>query len=308
MNLTLRQLRAFVAVADCASFTEAAKQLHLTQAAMSVLVRELESELGVRLLDRNTRRVELSEAGRDLYPFAQRMLSELEEAVHSVGELRDKKKGLLRVAAPQMMACTLMPQVMAAYREHYPHIEVRLLDTVPEQMLERVLAGQSELAVGPDVAAPPEVERRPLLRDRHHFICKPDHPLARRKQVRWRELAGLPFIAPTHDFMRRLEPELAAAGLAAPPMLLPVHQVSYMTTALGLVAAGLGVTACPSYAAPLVQGHGLVMRPLAEPVFYREVCIFNAAARSLSPAAQSFVDFITAFVIKKTATKKAGKP
>ncbi|MGR4867625.1 LysR family transcriptional regulator [Variovorax sp. LARHSF232] len=295
MNLTLRQLRAFIAVADCASFTEAARQLHLTQAAMSVLVRELEAELGVRLLDRNTRRVELSEAGRDLYPFAQRVLRELEDAVHSVGELRDKKKGLLRVAAPQMMACTLMPRVIAAYRQQFPDVEVQLWDTVPELMLERVLSAQVELAVGPDGAAPSELTRQPLLRDRHHFICQTDHRLARKKQVRWRELAGLPFIAPTHDFMRRLEPELAAAGLSA-PLVLPVHQVSYMTTALGLVAAGLGVTACPSYAAPLVQGHGLAMRPLVDPVFYREVCIYSAAARSLSPAAQSFVDFICEFV------------
>jgi DNA-binding transcriptional LysR family regulator len=297
MNLTLRQLRAFLAVADCASFTEAARQLHLTQAAMSVLVRELEGELGVRLLDRNTRRVELSEAGRDLYPFAQRMLRELEEAVHSVGELRDKKKGLLRVAAPQMMACTLMPQVIAAYRQRYPDVEVQLADTVPEQMHERVLSAQVELAVGPDGAAPPELARRPLLRDRHHFICQPQHPLARKKQLRWRDLAGLPFIAPTHDFMRRLEPELAAAGLAL-PLVQAVHQVSYMSTALGLVGAGLGVTACPSYAAPMVQGHGLVMRPLVDPVFYREVCIYSAAARSLSPAAQSFVEFIEGFVGK----------
>jgi len=295
MNLTLRQLRAFLAVADCASFTEAARQLHLTQAAMSVLVRELESELGVRLFDRNTRRVDLTEAGRDLLPFAQRVLRELEDAVHSVGELRDKKKGLLRVAAPQMMACTLMPQVIAAYSERYPDVEVQLSDTVPELMLEHVMTAQVELAVGPDVIAPPELERRPLLRDRHHFICLPAHPLARRKQVRWRELDGLPFIAPTHDFMRRLAPELAAAGLPA-PLVLPVHQVSYMTTALGLVSAGLGVTAVPSYAAPLVQGHGLVMRPLVDPVFYREVCIFSAAARSLSPAAQAFVEFIAAFV------------
>ena len=65
------------------------------------------------------------------------------------------------------------------------------------------------------------------------------------------------------------------------------------------MAAGLGVTACPSYAAPLVQGHGLAMRPLVDPVFYREVCIYSAAARSLSPAAQSFVEFITGFVARE---------
>ncbi|HYP84585.1 LysR family transcriptional regulator [Variovorax sp.] len=296
MNLSLRQLRAFAAVAACGSFTEAARQIHLTQAAVSVLIRELEAELGVRLLDRNTRRVELSDAGRDFLPYAQRVLRELEDAVLSVGELRDKKRGLLRVAAPQMMACTLMPRVIAAYRAQFPDVEVRLVDTLPEQMQARVLSAEVELAIGPDVAddaAMPELTRRALLRDRHHLVCPPDHALARRRQVRWQELAGLPFIAPTLDFMQRLQPELAAAGV---PAIASVHLVSYMTTALGLVAAGLGVTAVPSYAAPLARGHGLTLRPLVAPVFYREVCIYSTRTRSLSPAAQSFVAFIGHFV------------
>jgi len=296
MNLSLRQLRAFAAVAACGSFTKAARQLHLTQAAVSVLVRELEAELGVRLLDRNTRRVDLSDAGRDFLPHAQRVLRELDEAVTSVGELRDKKRGLLRVAAPQMMACTLMPRVIAAYCAEYPQVEVLLVDTLPEQMHARVLSAEVELAIGPDSAlgaAATELARQPLLRDRHHLVCPPGHALARRRQVRWQDLGALPFIAPTLDFMQRLQPELAAAGV---PPIAPAHAVSYMTTALGLVAAGLGVTAVPSYAAPLAHGHGLTLRPLVAPVFYREVCIYSGRHRSLSPAAQSFVAFTREFV------------
>ncbi|MDM0045490.1 LysR family transcriptional regulator [Variovorax dokdonensis] len=304
MNLSLRQLRAFTAVADSGSFTGAARQLHLTQAAVSVLVRELESELGVRLFDRSTRKVALSDAGREFHPQAQRVLRELENAVASIGELRDKKRGLLRVAAPQLMACTLMPRVIAAYGLRFPDVRVHLVDTLPEQMHGLVHACDVELAIGPDqpeAAEPSAAEplaRRPLLRDRHDLICPPDHPLARRRQVRWSDLAQVPFIAPTLDFMRRLQPELIGAGLAP---IVPVRQVSYMTTALGLVAAGLGVSAVPTYAQALVQGHGLVMRPLVAPVFFREVCVFTSRARSLSPAAQSFVDFMAEFVEPATA-------
>src|SRR5947208_11874097 len=123
MNVTLRQLRAFSAVAELGSFTEAANRLHVTQAATSVLVRELENELGVRVLDRHTRRVVLSDAGRDLWPHVQRVLNELEDAMQSVGSLRDKKKGLLKIAAPQLMACTLMPRVIAGYRVKFPDVE-----------------------------------------------------------------------------------------------------------------------------------------------------------------------------------------
>ena len=294
MNLTLRQLRAFVAVADHGSFTEAARRLHLTQAAMSVLVRDLESELGARVLDRHTRRVELSEVGRELYPYVQRMLRELDDAVHSVSDLRDKKKGFVRIAAPQMMACTLMPRAIARYHAQFPEVEMILHDTLPEHLAERVHSGDVELAVGPDGAGSMELDRRTLLRDQHFFVCPPDHPLAAQREVRWRELSGLPFIAPTRDFVRRIESELQAAGLDG--MAKPAHEVSYMTTAIGMVSAGLGVTACPSYSAPLVKGYGLVMRPLVEPAFFRDVCIYHAHARSLSPAAQSFVDFLFDFV------------
>jgi DNA-binding transcriptional LysR family regulator len=116
MNLTLRQLRAFAAVAETGSFTAAAQQLHLTQSALSVLVRELEREMGVQLLDRHTRRVQLTEAGREFLPSVHRLLGDLTTAVAGVTDLRDKKKGVLRLAAPQLMACTLMPRVIAVYR------------------------------------------------------------------------------------------------------------------------------------------------------------------------------------------------
>jgi DNA-binding transcriptional LysR family regulator len=259
-----------------------------------VLVRELERELGVRVLDRSTRRVQLSEPGRDFYPYVQRVLNELGEAVTSVSNLRDKKKGLLRIAAPQLMACTLMPRVIVAYGELYPDIEVRLTDTLPERTLDAVLAGDAELAVTPDGGAGPELARRPLLRDRHWLICQPEHPLTRKKKVRWKELQGCAFIAPTRDFMQRLQPALSAAAKGV--MLLPVHEVSFMTTALGMVAAGIGLTAAPSYSAPLARAYGLEMRLLVEPEFYREVCIFSAASKTFSPAAQSFVEFLERFV------------
>ncbi|MDB5818447.1 MAG: Transcriptional regulator, LysR family, partial [Rhizobacter sp.] len=260
-----------------------------------VLVRELENGLGVRLLDRHTRRVELSEAGRDFHVFVQRVLRDLDDAVQSVSSLRDKRKGLLRVAAPQLMACTLMPQVIAGYQKLFPQVEVKLIDTLPEQMLERVLNTEVELAVGPDAPAGNTLVRRPLFRDRHHLICQPDHPLAARKKVRWKDVARHPFIAPTRDFMRRLGPELAEAEQGE-SLIVPVHEVSYMTTALGMVAAGLGVTACPSYSGPLVRAYGLAMREVADPVFYREVCIYQSPVKSLSPAARSFVEHLEAFV------------
>ncbi|SCK61824.1 DNA-binding transcriptional regulator, LysR family [Variovorax sp. HW608] len=297
MNLTLRQLRAFAAVAEAGSFTAAAASLHLTQSALSVLVRELEREMGVQLFDRHTRRVQLSEAGREFQPPVQRLLADLAGAVAGVTDLRDKKKGVLRLAAPQLMACTLMPRVIAAYRERYPDIDVRLADTLPEHLLSGVLSGEVELAVGQDVAVDAAIERRTLFRDRHWLICPPGHPFARRRTVRWRELEPYTFIAPTRDFRQRVLPELEPA--ARDFLLRPsTQEVSYMTTALGMVASGLGLTVCPTYSASLVRAHGLQMVRLDQPDFHREVCVYGASKRSLSPAAASFVELLEGFVRK----------
>ncbi len=214
--------------------------------------------MGVQLLDRNTRSVQLSEAGREFLPSVHRLLGDLTSAVAGVTDLRDKKKGLLRLAAPQLMACTLMPRVIALYREQYPDVDVRLTDTLPENLLAGVTAGDVELAVGQDVAVDGAIERRTLLRDRHWLICPPGHAFANRRKVRWRELEPYTFIAPTRDFRQRVLPELAPAERDY--MLRPATQeVSYMTTALGMVASGLGLTVCPTYSAPLVRAHGLQM-------------------------------------------------
>ncbi|CAN7674886.1 LysR substrate-binding domain-containing protein [Variovorax sp. LjRoot290] len=298
MNLTLRQLRAFDAVADTGSFTAAAARLHLTQSALSVLVRELEREMGVQLFDRHTRRVLLSEAGREFQPSVQRLLADLAGAVAGVTELRDQKKGVLRLAAPQLMACTLMPRVIAAYSARYPDIDVRLADTLPEHLLAGVLSGEVELAVGQDVAVDPAaIERRTLFRDRHWLICPPDHAFARRRQVRWSELGPYTFIAPTRDFRQRVLPELDADAREL-MLRATTQEVSYMTTALGMVASGLGLTVCPTYSASLVKAHGLQMVKLDRPDFHREVCVYAASRRSLSPAAAGFVEMLEQFVRK----------
>ncbi len=295
MNLTLRQLRAFAAVAETGSFTAAAASLHLTQSALSVLVRELEREMGVQLFDRHTRRVLLSEAGREFQPSVQRLLADLAGAVAGVTELRDQKKGVLRLAAPQLMACTLMPRVIAAYGARYPDIDVRLADTLPEHLLDGLLSGEAELAVGQDVPVDTTIERRSLFRDRHWLICPPSHPLARRRKVRWSELVPYTFIAPTRDFRQRVLPELEPEARAF-MLRATTQEVSYMTTALGMVASGLGLTVCPTYSASLVRAHGLQMVRLESPDFHREVCVYSAARRSLSPAAAGFVGMLERFV------------
>lgn len=287
-NLTLRQLRAFEAVADEASFTRAAQRLSLTQSALSVLVREAERELGVALFDRHTRRVELTEAGQAFRPRVRCLLNDLASAVADLGDLRDKRRGVLRLAASQLIACTLVPQVLAAYRQQHPGVEIRLRDTQPERLLAHLQSGEVELLIGPDGELDQSgLHCHPVLEDRHWLVCRADDPLASRKRLAWPDLAGSAFIAPTRDFVARMRAEL---GVDCEPLLSqPWTETSYFTTAFGLVEAGLGVTLVPSYARPLVQAHGLSMRLIAGNTLTRRVSVYALAERQPSPAARAFV-------------------
>jgi len=159
----------------------------------------------------------------------------------------------------------------------------------PADTIDAVGEGILELAIGVEVPSSADIQRTVLLRDRHWLVCPAAHPLATRAQVRWKDLTNVPFISPTRDFMRWLEPLLAPRGL----LPVPAHTVAYVSTALGLVAAGLGVTLVPTYGGPLARAWGLVLRPLVGPVFERDVQIYSAPGRSLTPAAQAFVAVLT---------------
>jgi len=183
---------------------------------------------------------------------------------------------------------------VAAFHRLHPGVAIELHDTPTDQLVAQVLAAEVELAIGVEVPSSADIQRTVLLRDRHWLVCPAAHPLAARAQVRWKDLARVPFISPTRDFMRWLEPLLAPRGL----LPQPAHTAGYVSTALGLAAAGLGVTLVPTYGGPLARAWGLVLRPLVAPVFERDVQIYSAPGRSLTPAAQAFV----AVLVQQAAT------
>ncbi|HLS85198.1 MAG TPA: LysR substrate-binding domain-containing protein [Burkholderiales bacterium] len=299
LNLTLKQLRAFVSVADSGSFTDAAAQLHLTQSAVSVLVRELEGELGFRLFERSTRRVRLSAAGADFYPLALKVIQDVDSAALSALQLQERKRGNIRVAATPLYAATVVPEAMATFRARYPGIVVRLLDMMNEQVLANVLSGAVDFGVAPQQRPPSgEIVQTPLFLDRLHLICPADHELARLRSVAWKAALRHPFVNPSHDYTVRLQMDLNAWSTDL--VLAPVQEVSYFSTVLGLIKAGLGVTALPEHTVPFTRPYGLTAVPLREPVIKRQVSLFTKRGHSLSPAAETLFNFLQEFVARET--------
>jgi len=299
MNPTLRQIRALVALARTGSFTLAAEYLHVTQAALSGLIKELELTLAIRVVDRSTRRIALTEVGRELYPLFSKMIDDLDGALLDIANHTKLKKGVVRVAAPQLMSCTLLPQVIAAYRAAHPDITVRLVDCAVENVTGRVFSGEVDFAIGPERDASAQIDAAVLFEMPFVLVFPQGHRLETRQRVTWSDLSDYPFISLQGQFTERLLSDMhgslqSHAYLEVP--LKPSNEVTFMTTALAMVAAGLGVTVCLPYAQPLVRLHGLHMRQLFEPELTRRFFVYTRQNRSLSPAARSFIAFLFTFV------------
>ncbi|MCG3189200.1 MAG: HTH-type transcriptional regulator GltC [Burkholderiaceae bacterium] len=298
MNVTLRQLRAFVAVARAGSFTLAAESLFVTQSALSGSIRELEQSLGLRLIDRSTRRMQLSDVGRDLLPLVDKILHDLDGALNEVVNLKALKRGTVRVAAPQLMACTLLPEVISAFAAQQPGIRIGLVDSPVENVAARVLSGEVDLGIGPERDPNPHVEATTLFELPFMAVMPAGHALARRTSLRWRDLGGFPLITLGGPFAERLAADLHAAARD----FSVESKVSFMSTALSMVHAGMGITVCIPYAESLVRLYRLVMRPLVDPVVTRRFFVLGRSDRSLSPAAQAFRGFLIGEIQKRTGS------
>lgn len=294
MSPSLRQMRAFVALAKTGSFTLAAEHLHVTQSALSGLIKELEQVLGVRVVERNTRKSQLSEIGRELYPLFDKMLQDLDGAILDIANRKALKKGMVRVAAPQMLSCTLLPEAIAAYRQAHPEVQVRLVDCPVENVPGRVFSGEVDFGIGPERDPTPEIAAQELF-DMPFVLVFPDnHPLGQRARVTWADVNDYPFIALQGQFTERLLRDMHSSFREL--SLNPYNEVTFMTTALAMVNARLGITVCLPYAEPMVKRYGLQMRLLEEPELTRRFFLYTKTGRAPSPAAESFTAFLLDYV------------
>lgn len=290
MNVTLKQLRAFVALAEAGTFTAAASQLHVTPSALSLLIKELESVIGMRLFDRTTRHTQLAPAGRDFLPSARKLLDEFERVLGGLRDFQASERGVLRVASSPTYSAALVPELVARYNERHPGVRVHVIDSLTEQVGARVASGEADLGIAPERAVPAEVAQTMLFRDPLQLVLPADHALAAQAEVTWEDALRHPFISLSPDYAMTLRADLAHHSESL--TLEPVTYVTFMTTALALVKWGRGLTAQPAHAESLVAAYGLAARPLVAPRVMRRICLLTPRERGDSPAAAGFRAFL----------------
>ena len=298
MNISIRQLSAFVSVADNGSFTRASEQMHLTQSAVSGLIKELESSLGIVLFDRTTRQLSLSVVGHHLLPQAQRILNEMQLFENEASSLTSLAQGQVRLAVSQFAASS-MPAVIAQFAKAYPDISVSLLDCSAENVLEHIQNIEVDLGVGTErgFTEPDDDISADLLYQLPFCVVMPDnHALAQKSEVIWQDLVDTPLITLQGPFIEQVTAELDEE--IASHIQQARYKVNFMSTALEMTRQGFGITLCLPYMPEVidwVSANSLQMRPLAQPVKMRRFFIYQRSSRALSPASIAFKRFLQTY-------------
>ncbi|MBL8808383.1 MAG: LysR family transcriptional regulator [Rhodospirillales bacterium] len=285
MNIDIRHLRAFQAVAETGAFRRAAERLRMSQPALSAQIRDLEREVGVVLFDRTTRRVELTGAGREFLPQAAKLLGDLEAALRGLTDLAQHRRGHVAVACAPLLASVMLPELIATFLAAHPGIRISLIDARTDQIVDKVRSGEADLGIGTFADAEPGIARTRLFRD-ELLLFVPRRAPAPRRAATWAEIADEPLVALTRESGLRALVEMGFGTLGRPAR--PAYEVAQVTTAVALVEAGLGVAVLPAAARAIAHDRRVTLRALGQPRVARDVSLIVASGRSPTPAAQAF--------------------
>ncbi len=309
-DVGLEDLQTFLAVAELGSFSQAASQLNLSQPSISNRVRRLEEKLLVRLLQRTTRRVELTPQGRRLYARASdtlRSLRALFEEFSSEASIRDRQ---VRVAATLTVATIGMPPVLRQFHDAYPAISLSLRDCTRSEAVEHVIDGTCDLAVLAMTELRPGTRFEPLVADPCIVVTSLRNPLLRHVAAPFAEVLEHPLLSPSgHVELRRaVIAEADKRGLAV-RFSAEAESVSNAMTLIAMAAAGFGVCIHPRSFVPAELQPTVGVVPFADCEIIRTFGILTCDSRPLSLAARNFCGFLKGTLPRKTGTMaETGRP
>jgi LysR family carnitine catabolism transcriptional activator len=291
LNLSTRELRAFVALAEQRHFTRAAALCHLSQPAFSALIRSLEEHVGGRLFDRTTRQVELTTEGAAFLEAASRLLRDAEDAVSDVRDHVARRRGRVAIAALPSLAAGWLPPLLARFHREHPGIELDVADVLSDGCVARVQAGHADFALASTRANVGGLRTERFCADTFHAVFRKDHPLAADTgRIKLSELGAWPIIQLARSSSVRQHVEAAIY----PSRLQTLLELEQLSSVAAMVREGLGISIVPSLTLFHFDHKDLRARPVVSAGLKRQVFLVRRADRALSSAAQGLYELLMA--------------
>lgn len=290
INLEISELQAFVAVAEKASFKAAAEGLFISQPALSRRIEKLESSLQTRLLERTTRRVSLTDDGRQFLAHAEAVIDELELAVQGMAERTVQRREHLTVACVPSVANHLLPTVLKKLTKIYPDVRVRIIDESARDVLDSVVAGVADFGVNFIGTQEADIDFKAIYTEHYVLMVRDDHHLAMEKSIAWAALAGERLVSVSQSSGNRMLIDNALARLTQRPSIQ--YEINHVAGAISLVAAGLGIAVLPGLAVARDVHPSLVSIPLTDPDITRTLGLITRKGSRLQPVAQALFDLL----------------
>jgi len=279
-----KALATFLAVAEHASFRQAAEQVHLSLPAVSMQIKQLEERLGVALFHRTTRKVSLTAEGEQLLISTRKAMAELEGALSRIQQVADVRDGHLSFACVPTITSTRLPPLLMQFARKFPGITVRVREMAQPELLEAVRRREVDFGIGPQPDRSTDLDCQVLFEDNYVAVVPADHRVAHKATITLRELSKLQVLSlSVSQFRGHLQSALDEENLT----LDPTYEFTHVHSVLAMIEAGLGVGILPGVAVP--QHSRLTALRIVRPVMSRSIAVLKIRGHSLSPAATQFV-------------------
>ena len=290
--LNFNQLRIFYRAAKNLNFTAAAKDLFITQPAVTFQVKSFEEYCNLKLFKKRGRKIYLTDEGKTLYEYAEKIFRYEKEIENAIDEMRELKRGVLRLGTTKAYARYFMPLMITTFHKNFPNIKIQLNEGSSAEMIYSLVDFKNEVAIIAKAIDHPEVNFFPFSKEEMALIVAPDHLLTKKKAISFRELAKVPFIMKENGSgTRKLVEELFAKEKCSPNILMETGNTELIKQ---LVQRGEGVSFLVREAvAAELKDRSLIDMPVKGSKIFLDVSIAYLKGQVLSPPARAFVDTLT---------------
>lgn len=288
--MDIRHLTYFIEVAKYKSFTKASKSLHLSQSTISKVVKSLEEELNVELIDRTAKNIELTEAGEIVLAEAEMILESMNDISTNLYDLMNLKKGKIKIGIPPIIGFLFFPKIIKQFNELYPDIKISIFEDDSKKVIQDVKEGVLDLGVVIQPVDQKEFEVVLFVRDELSLFVHTNHPLAQREKVEMRDLQNETFILFKQEYIHDLIVQECQKAGFKPKIAYEISEWGFIG---GMIGENLGVSICPKPITKKIQNDLIKSIPIVNPIFPWELGLISKKKKRASPAVREFIKYIS---------------